>query len=85
MGGIERRVIGAKRFTAVGTTSALLAALPLILAAAAAAKDTPIPGLQEEVQVIRDVDGIPHIMAENERDLVRVQGWVRRVWRVVYI
>jgi penicillin amidase len=76
MSGIERPAIKTMQFTATGMVPVLLAAFLLILPAPAAAKETPIPGLEEEVLVIRDVDGIPHILAENERDLVRVQGWV---------
>ena len=35
-----------------------------------------LPGLKSRVQVAVDANGIPHIFAENERDLYRVQGYV---------
>ncbi|MBT8077127.1 MAG: penicillin acylase family protein [Gammaproteobacteria bacterium] len=34
------------------------------------------PGLKSAVKVIRDVDGIPHIIASNEHDLLFVQGYM---------
>lgn len=37
---------------------------------------TTIPALFEEAKVIRDADGIPHILAQNEHDLMLLQGWV---------
>ena len=56
---------------------ALLGLAALFLSSAAIA-ETPvvIPGLESAATVLRDDDGIPHIVAENELDLVRVQGWV---------
>jgi penicillin amidase len=67
----------------------LFAAVVVVLSAPAWA-DTPIrakaginavrpvqvAGLQAAVQVKTDVDGIPHILANNERDMVLIQGWV---------
>ncbi|MDH3966526.1 MAG: penicillin acylase family protein, partial [Rhodospirillales bacterium] len=52
--------------------------LPLALLASAASAQSPIPflGLDAEVQVIRDKEGIPHIIAQNEHDLILMQGWV---------
>jgi penicillin amidase len=35
-----------------------------------------LPGLSEEVQIIRDSMGVPHIYAKNEHDLFMVQGYV---------
>lgn len=35
-----------------------------------------LPGLKNRVQVAVDANGIPHIFAENESDLYRVQGYV---------
>ncbi|TMU88391.1 penicillin acylase family protein [Bacillus sp. BHET2] len=37
----------------------------------------PLSGLSEDVEVIRDKDGVPHIRAENERDLYMAQGYVQ--------
>ncbi len=56
---------------------ALLGLAALFLSHAAIA-ETPVvvPGLESAATVLRDDDGIPHIIAENELDLVRVQGWV---------
>ena len=36
-----------------------------------------IPNLQEEVIVIKDDSGVPHIKAENEHDLYMAQGYVQ--------
>ncbi|MDJ0786883.1 MAG: penicillin acylase family protein [Myxococcota bacterium] len=38
--------------------------------------DIQIPGLQDEVRVVTDRFGIPHVFARNDADLVRVQGWL---------
>ena len=56
---------------------ALLGLAALFLSSPAIA-ETPvvIPGLESAATVLRDEDGIPHIIAETELDLVRVQGWV---------
>ncbi len=37
----------------------------------------PLSGLSEDVEVIRDKDGVPHIRAQNERDLYMAQGYVQ--------
>ncbi|MDF2157411.1 penicillin acylase family protein [Algoriphagus sp. CAU 1675] len=37
---------------------------------------TPIQGLEEEVEVFRDENGINHIYAQNERDLFFAQGYL---------
>ena len=34
-------------------------------------------GLSDEVEVIRDKDGVPHIVAQNEKDLYMAQGYVQ--------
>ncbi|WP_064093609.1 penicillin acylase family protein [Rossellomorea aquimaris] len=36
-----------------------------------------LSGLSEDVEVIRDRDGVPHILAENQRDLYIAQGYVQ--------
>ncbi|UYN92399.1 MAG: penicillin acylase family protein [Anaerolineales bacterium] len=44
-----------------------------------------VPGLQGEVEVIRDENGIPHIYASNEHDLFFAQGYVHaqdRFWQM---
>ena len=51
----------------------LLALIPL--PSAMASPSTPLPGLLQKVELIRDVDGIPHIIAKNEHDLFFMQGW----------
>jgi penicillin amidase len=46
-----------------------------------------VPGLQAEVQVLRDEWGVPHIYAENEHDLFFAQGYVHaqdRLWQMEY-
>ena len=35
-----------------------------------------VPGLKAPVEIIRDQQGIPHIYAQNERDLRVVQGYI---------
>lgn len=51
--------------------------LPLVFAPVVEAKPpTTVAGLQMTTRVIRDVDGIPHIIAKNEHDMVLMQGWV---------
>ncbi|MEX1063412.1 MAG: penicillin acylase family protein, partial [Balneolaceae bacterium] len=44
-----------------------------------------ISGLESEVQVLRDEWGVPHIYAENERDMFFAQGYVQaqdRLWQM---
>jgi penicillin G amidase len=44
-----------------------------------------VPGLREEVRVLRDEWGIPHIYARNRDDLFFAQGWVQaqdRLWQI---
>lgn len=42
-----------------------------------AAAEAPqiLPGLKSSGSILRDVDGIPHIIARNEHDLIFLQGW----------
>lgn len=37
---------------------------------------TKLPGLHAAAKILRDVDGIPHILANNEHDAIMIQGWV---------
>jgi penicillin amidase len=37
---------------------------------------TPLEGLHDSARVVRDEEGIPHIYARNEHDLMFLQGWV---------
>ena len=44
-----------------------------------------LPGLQEEVEVVRDGYGIPHIFARNRKDLFFAVGFVHaqdRLWQM---
>ncbi len=48
-------------------------------------KDVKITGLEKEVTVFRDAQGIPHIYAENEDDLYRAVGFAMaqdRLWQM---
>ncbi|MGE6752993.1 penicillin acylase family protein [Rossellomorea sp. NPDC071047] len=36
-----------------------------------------LEGLSEDVEVTRDKDGVPHILAQNEKDLFMAQGYVQ--------
>ncbi|TFV93288.1 penicillin acylase family protein [Algoriphagus kandeliae] len=53
-----------------------IAFLLLISLAACQKNQIQIPGLQEEVEVIRDENGINHIFAQNEQDLFFTQGYL---------
>ncbi len=56
---------------------ALLALAAFVLSGPALAKPPVVlPGLEAGATVLRDKDGIPHIIAKTERDLVLLQGWV---------
>ena len=46
------------------------------IAVTAIAKPMKTPGLDSAVKVIRDVDGIPHIIGNSEHDVVFVQGYL---------
>ena len=55
----------------------ILTALFLVaLTGTTAATPIEVPGLDSAVKVIRDVDGIPHIMGKSEHDVVFVQGYL---------
>ena len=55
----------------------LVAALLLVaVAATAIAKPVEVPGLRSAVKVIRDIDGIPHIIGNTEHDVVFIQGYL---------
>jgi penicillin G amidase len=46
-----------------------------------------IPGLSASAQIIRDASGVPHIYAQNERDLFMAQGYVHaqdRLWSMYF-
>ncbi len=46
-----------------------------------------LPGLEAPVTVYRDAEGIPHIYAENERDLFFAQGYIHaqdRFWQMEF-
>jgi len=48
-------------------------------------KNIKLTGLIDEVQVFRDENGIPHIIANNEEDLYRASGYVTaqdRLWQM---
>jgi penicillin G amidase len=55
----------------------LFCILPFLIAPIVEAKPpTNVVGLKKITRVMRDVDGIPHIIAKNEHDMVLMQGWV---------
>ncbi len=57
----------------------LLALLCVVLPASLAVqcdKFVVLPGLEDEVKVTFDDDGVPHFLAENDLDLARAQGYV---------
>ena len=53
----------------------LLSILFLVFSLPAQA-ETMLPGLEAPVIVVRDSNGIPHIFAKNDHDVVFMQGWV---------
>lgn len=53
-----------------------LVATTLFQLPAVAASGTAVPGLTAPAAVVRDADGIAHIQAANEYDLLFLQGWV---------
>lgn len=59
--------------TFVFSLFAVLLALP---PGAHAATSIVLPGLQEPVSVTLDTDGVPHIIAQNDLDLNRVEGYL---------
>ena len=58
------------------TTIRLAALLIAIGAAAPAAADTTLSGLDRRATVARDANGVPHVFASSEHDLFFLQGWV---------
>ena len=52
------------------------ALLLIAIAVGAVAKPVEAPGLESAVKVIRDVDGIPHIIANSEHDVIFMQGYL---------
>ncbi|MET3576065.1 penicillin acylase family protein [Bhargavaea ullalensis] len=65
-------------------TAAVLAVAALIFVNAYISKSKPVtegelsvPVLEEEVTVVRDAKGVPHIRAESDADLYRAQGFVQ--------
>ena len=57
-------------------TRFVTAVLLVAIAATSSAKPVEVPGLHFAVKVIRDVDGIPHIIGSSEHDVVFVQGYL---------
>jgi penicillin amidase len=54
----------------------LLVLLVPALVAMQCERTVVIPGLQDEVRVTYDRDGVPHFLAQNDLDLARAQGWI---------
>ncbi|MBW2495618.1 MAG: penicillin acylase family protein, partial [Deltaproteobacteria bacterium] len=69
---------------AVHTTSSLTNPISILLAviiwvvpaASAVAGEIALPGLIDAVDVTLDAQGVPHIAAQNDFDLARVQGYI---------
>jgi penicillin amidase len=59
----------------VETTFLLLIALSL-LGFGSCSEEIMIPGLEGPVSVVTDLEGVPHISAENDLDAARAQGYV---------
>jgi penicillin amidase len=67
-----------------------LALLPVLLAlecplAESQSGGVALPGLTGTVRVLEDGNGVPHIYAQDDADLVRVQGWIHardRFWKM---
>ncbi len=57
-------------------TRIVTALLFVAIAATSVANPIQVPGLQSAVKVIRDIDGIPHIIGSSEHDVVFVQGYL---------
>ncbi|MGB5722029.1 MAG: penicillin acylase family protein, partial [Woeseiaceae bacterium] len=57
-------------------TRIVTALLLVAIAATSFAKPIKVPGLDSAVKVIRDVDGIPHIIGNSEHDVVFMQGYL---------
>ena len=54
----------------------LLAAIAATAFADSDSRPVKVPGLKSPVKVIRDVDGIPHIIGRSEHDVIFMQGFV---------
>ncbi len=68
-------------------TLALALLLPAPLAGRSSEARIVLPGLAAPVSLITDIHGIPHLRAENLRDLYTAWGWVvarDRLWQLVY-
>ena len=57
-------------------TRIVTALLLVAIAATSFAKPVKVPGLYSAVKVIRDIDGIPHIIGNSEHDVVFMQGYL---------
>ena len=57
-------------------TRIVTALLLVAIATTSFAKPIKAPGLHSSVKVIRDIDGIPHIIGNKEHDVVFVQGYL---------
>ncbi len=51
-------------------------ALSLVFAGYAAAENVRVPGLERQVEILRDRWGVPHIYATNQHDLFFAQGYI---------
>jgi len=62
------------------TSFTLACLVPLVLALgvvpAAAQPPTVLPQIERPAAITRDVDGLPHVNAQNEHDLFFLQGWI---------
>lgn len=59
----------------VGLLAGALAVVPAAPGRAAGADRVGVPGLRGVAQIVRDVDGVPHIRASDPYDLFFLQGW----------
>ena len=73
----------------IGTVCLLLVLLLLNTAEKMAYREPPalddLPGLEAEVEVVRDGAGTWHIRGENWEDVLRAQGWMHtreRMWQM---
>ncbi|MDJ0944939.1 MAG: penicillin acylase family protein [Kiloniellales bacterium] len=58
------------------TLNRTLLSVFLLVVSLTAQAETILPGLEAPVTVVRDSNGIPHIFAKNDHDVVFMQGWV---------
>jgi penicillin G amidase len=65
-----------RRLTALFTLVLVAALTPATAAHARGSHGLRLPGLHTPASVTRDVEGIAHIAASNEHDLLFLQGWV---------